>query len=215
MKWLAGLLFGSGAAGGLYLLTRSIDEGGVVPGTVLDADTTRPITLPVQPGEGSAYTDQDVEAAARMVASENPSAGREVWVEQIWTQIRARKRGQSLYDRITGGTGAWGPQNKRRPVSTSLEAAPIHREVARAVLSGAAPSKLDGARKYFDPSEQDKVFAQVQAGRAALARGEAIKPRTQQLIDLGYKLDADGVRARWGANGGRLVGAIGPVEFWT
>lgn len=170
------------------------------------------------------FDDQDVEAGARMVASENPSAGPDVWVEQLWTQIRALRPGQSLYARITGGHGygeqgsvrdASGKKIGARPVATTRDASEKHRQLVREVLSGARPSQLPGARKYFDPEQQDAVFRQIQKGKADQKAGRPISARTAQLIALGYELDANGVRAKWTKDGTKKVGAIGPVEFWT
>lgn len=172
----------------------------------------------------SSFDDQDVEAAARMVASENPSAGPDVWVEQIWTQIRALRPDQHLHQRITGGHGygeqgsvrdASGTRIGARPVSTAHNANEEHRQLARQVLRGERPSQLLGARKYFDPDQQDAVFRQVEQGKKDAAAGRPVSKRTQQLIALGYQLDANGVRAKWAKDGTKKVGTIGPVEFWT
>lgn len=183
-----------------------------------ESSPTDPPAQPVLTSPLGVFTDDDIEAAARMIASENPSAGSEVWVEQLWSQLRARKKGQTLHHRITGGHG-WGPQNgqkgSERPVSTDKVAKAVHREVVRQVLQGQLPSQLDGARKYFHPAEQDAVFRQVQQGKADLAAGKTVSKRTQELIAVGYKLDAQGVRDKWSSEGKRLVGTLGPVEFWT
>jgi hypothetical protein len=56
---------------------------------------------------------RDVEAAARMIASENPKGSRRLHIEQVWTQILSMQRAQSLYDRITAGS-RWGPQVESR-----------------------------------------------------------------------------------------------------
>ena len=98
---------------------------------------------------------------------------------------------------------------------TDKDASEVHRQVAREVLAGKRPSSLPGARKYFEPGQQDAVYKQVQAGKAALARGEQISERTKLLIKVGYKYDADGIRKKWSGEGSRKVGSIGPVEFWT
>lgn len=172
--------------------------------------------LPTPSLQITSPTTEDVEAAARMVASENPSAGKEVWIEQIWTQIReAREHKTTLHRQITGGHG-YGPQGKGlRPVATTKEAAEEHRQVAREVLSGAHPSKLEGAKRFWDPRQQDAIFRQVQKGLADKAAGKPITKRTQELIDVGYKRDAEGVRKKWRSEGKALVGVLGPVEFWT
>ena len=59
-----------------------------------------------------AYDDQDVEAAARMLASENPTGSQALHIEQVWSQLNASRPGESLFDRITAGSGV-GPQGRR------------------------------------------------------------------------------------------------------
>ncbi len=155
---------------------------------------------------------QDIEALARMLASENPSASVLVWVEQVWTQLRSRRAGQSIYQRITGGKG-WGPQDKVRPVSTAEPATEKHRMVARLVLLGQFLSTLPGARRYFEPKQQDLAFQIAEVARAKLAKGETLTPNEKRL--LGYKHDADGLRRKWASEGLRRIDLIDGVEFWT
>ncbi len=162
---------------------------------------------------------RDIMAAARMIASENPSASDDAKAEQIHAKLRATKPGQSLYDYATGGHG-WGPQGTDkdkhwRPVSTKRDPSAADIELAKLVLSGQRPSRLPGARTFFDPGEQDRVYAQVEQGKRDLAEGKPITPRTQELIDLKYRKSAEEVREGWRRGHQRYVGTIGPVEFWT
>lgn len=180
-----------------------------------------PSGLPASPEPalpGLLVDPQDVEAGARMLASENPRASRALHVEQLWTQIRSAKPGQSLFDRITAGSG-WGPQGGRvapgrtRPVATSLDASDSQRALVRDVLEGREPSSLPGARKFFEPAQQDRAYAIAQLARGKQARGEPLTDRERRLLP--YKRNAAGVRAKWSKERGRLVGTIDGVEFWT
>lgn len=170
------------------------------------------------PSRAPQYTDADVEAAARMLASENPRGTRELHVEQVHTQLRARKAGQSLYDRITAGSG-WGPQGESangggvRPVSTEEPATKALRQLVREVLGGLHPSALPGARKYFEPAAQDRALAMAEAARRKQAAGQAITAQERRL--LGYRRSAEEVRKHWLANGGRFVGSIDGIEFFA
>ncbi len=154
----------------------------------------------------------DLEALARMIASENPRGSIRLWVEQIWTQLRSRKRGQSIYDRITGGKG-WGEQGSARPVATVNAPTAQHFMVARLVLLGDALSEFGKGRKFFEPRQQDLAFRVAETARAKLAKGEALTEQERRL--LGYRHDADGIRRKWATEGSRLVGIIDDVEFWT
>ena len=122
---------------------------------------------PLPPGESSrpsllptAYSAEDVEAAARMIASENPLGSVALQIEQIWTQLRSRKAKQSLFDRITAGSG-YGPQGTRvlpagvRPVATDEPAQSVHRQLAREVLEVKHPSRFPTALSFFEPVEDD------------------------------------------------------------
>jgi hypothetical protein len=167
------------------------------------------------------FTEADVEAAARMIASENPRGSRELHIEQVWTQLRARKPGQSLFDRITNGLG-FGPQGEKepgrgereRPVATENSASADQRQFAREVLAGKYTSKFAGARRFFEPAVSDLAFAIGERARAKMQRGEALTAQERRLLK--YKRDAQAVRDKW-QNKDRLrkVGALEGVEFWT
>lgn len=164
------------------------------------------------------YTEADVEAAARMLASENPRGSRMLHIEQIHTQLRARKPGQSLFERITAGSG-WGPQGERqpgggvRPVSTDEPATPALRQLAAEVLAGLHPSTLPTARKFFEPAVQDRAFAVAQRTRQKQAAGQSLTQSEKRLIH--YRRSAEDVRKSWRADGASHVGTIEGVEFYS
>jgi len=163
------------------------------------------------------FTEADVEAAARMLASENPRGSRALHIEQIHTQLRARRAGESLYDRITAGSG-WGPQGERsgsggvRPVATTEPATPELRKLAREVLAGGHPSSLSGARKFFEPAQQDRAFAVAERARKKQADGQALTNDEARL--LRYRRTAESVRSKWLSEGAKYVGIIDGVEFY-
>lgn len=167
---------------------------------------------------GPTYTEADVEAAARMVASENPRGSRALHVEQIHTQLRSRKQGQSLFERITAGSG-WGPQGERRagggvrPVSTENAATDAERVLAREVLDGMHPSQVPGARKFFEPAQQDGALAIAMRARQKQAAGAVLTAQEQRL--LRYRKSAAEVRRSWMADGARHVATMDGVEFFT
>ena len=176
--------------------------------------------------EGTNGRAQDIEAAARMLASENPRGSEQLHVEQVWTQIRATERGQSLFDRITGfdpvtrRRSGYGPQGERsqggrlRPVATTDPATAAFRQLAREVLDGKRPSDLQGARRFFEPAVQDRVFAVAEEARRKQRAGEPLSPKEKGLLKYNY--NADGVRKKWQERDHYLlVGALGPLEFYT
>lgn len=164
------------------------------------------------------FTENDVEALARMFASENPRASRQLHIEQAWTEIRSRRRGQSLFDRITAGSG-FGHQAEQkngggvRPVSTEEPATEKFRALAREILSGLAESKLPGAKMFFEPDQQDKAFAIGKRGREKLSRGEPLTRQEKRLIR--YESDAAGLRLRWLAKGHEYIGSLEGLEFYS
>lgn len=164
-------------------------------------------------GAGDVARRQDVEALARMLASENPRGSLALWVEQCWTQINSRRRGQSLYDRITGSLG-FGPQGGRRPVSTAQPAEETHRIVARLVLLGAELSRwARRARKFFEPDTQDRMFALGEIAREKLRNGEPLTAEERRALP--HTKNAAAVRSEWAGEGARPLGTIDGVEFWS
>ena len=164
------------------------------------------------------FDDLDVEAAARMLASENPRASLELHIEQIYTQVRrALRRGISLHEQITAGLG-YGGQGERvgkkeRPVATGLPATPALRERARRILSGEYASRLAGATAFFEPAVQEQVFAIAEAARRKKAMGLPLTPREERLLK--YKRDSNAVRADLKKGGSRPLGTVDGVEFWS
>lgn len=167
-----------------------------------------------------AWDALDQEAAARLIASETPRGSDQLQTELVWTQVRsALARGQSLYQRITAGSG-WGKQGESdgpgpgsvRPVATSNPATAAQRELARRILDGELVSQFEGAKKFFEPASQDKLFALGQKARAKQARKEKLSEAEKHY--LLYKRTAQEVRDSW-ARDSQLVGSMEGVEFWT
>jgi len=159
------------------------------------------------------FDDDDVEAGARMIASENPHKSQEVHIEQVWTQIReAQRHHQSLYQRITGGAG-YGSQGGKRPVSTAQPANDAQRQLVREILQGQHPSVLPMARKWFEPGQQDAAFQIAERARAKQAQGEPLTAQETRLLK--YHYDADGIRQKWTGEGAQMVESVDGLEFYT
>lgn len=208
---LAGVAGGVGLAA--FLLRRS-------PGSTLvgedhsDAGAKdRALVIPRE----RPYTVLDVEAAARMLSSENPRGTERLHVEQVWSQIRSRRSRQSLFDRITAGSG-WGPQGERsdtggvRPVSTDLKTNDRFRGLVRDVLDGKKPSNLPGAKRFFEPAVQDAVLKIANEARRKRRSGLALTKRETRLLNY-YKTSAQ-VREDW-LKHSRFLDSIDGVEFYT
>jgi murein DD-endopeptidase MepM/ murein hydrolase activator NlpD len=171
---------------------------------------------PNVPPQLSGFTDDDLEAAARMLASENGSGSRALWTELIWSQLHARKPGETLYERITAGSGygvvgakSW--PGRVRPVSTDQPALPEHREHALEVLAGLHPARFPMAISFFEPALQDKVFRIAEGAREKLRKG---LPLTEQEGRLRHhKKSAADVRADWEKTL-QVAGTIDGVEFY-
>jgi hypothetical protein len=152
-----------------------------------------------------------------MLASENPNGSERLHIEQIWTQLRSRTKGQSLYDRITQGSG-WGMQGSRirpgglRPVSTAEAANDDFRRLVHRVLRSEIPSILPGAKKFFEPAVLDKAVKIGKEARRKLVAGEPLTKQERRLRY--YKKSAAEVRREW-LKTSKLVGVIYGVEFYT
>lgn len=174
--------------------------------------------LPPKPGEtpGTDYSEDDLEAAARMLASENSTGSRALWTEQIGSQLHARKPGETLFDRITAGSG-FGPQGEKswpgrvRPVATDQLALPVHRKFAAEVLAGLHPAQFPRAVGFFEPAQQDKVLRIADRAREKLKQGVPLTKQEERLRH--YKKSADDIRADWQKTM-RLSGTVDGVEFY-
>ena len=210
--WLIGAAIGGTALMGGVLLTLA-----AWPRT--PQRPPRPGSLPSDDWQGvPSYTDADVEAAARMLASENARGSQALHIELIHAELRARKPGQDLFDRITAGSG-WGPQGERRlggrvrPVSTQEPATPALRQLAREVLEGLHPSTLPTARKFFEPAQQDRALAVGIRARQKQAAGLPLSKQEKRLI--GYYHSAEEQRKRWLSDGAKYIGSVDGVEFYS
>lgn len=210
--WLVGAVMGGTALVGGILLTIAAWPRTPQP-------PSRPDARPSDDWQHEpSFTEADVEAAARMLASENPHGSQALHIELIHTQLRARKLGQSLFDRITAGSG-WGPQGERRPggrvrpVSTAEPATEAMRQLAREVLLGLHPSKLPAASKFFEPAQQDRALAVAVRARQKQAAGLPLSPQEKRLSR--YYHSAKEQRALWLADGAKYIGTIDGVEFYA
>ena len=108
-------------------LSRRVAESAQPSSLQPQTDEPRPVQSPP-----FGFSEDDVEAAARMLASENGLGSPQLWTELIGSQLHARKPGETLHERITAGSG-YGQQGERlwpgrlRPVSTDQVPSPIHR----------------------------------------------------------------------------------------
>ena len=204
--------------GGVFIARALTTKGQHLPSTSETEPSSTPRKTPTQsiPSE-TRFSTMDVEAAARMLASENPRGSERLHVEQIYTQLRSRAKRQSLYHRITNGSG-WGLQGARirpgglRPVSTVEQASDGLRRLVHRVLRGEISSTLPGACKFFEPAVQDKALQIGKEARRKIAAGEPLSKQEQRLRY--YKKSAAAVRADW-LRTSKHVGTIDGVEFYT
>ena len=205
------------AGGGIAILARIAARGSLQASDTKEANPRQRLPRVVNIPLERPFSTLDVEAAARMLASENPRGSEQLHIEQIWTQIRNRRKRQSLFDRITNGSG-WGEQGEKqapgglRPVATTEPATDAFRTLAVSVLSGARPSRLPGARKYFEPAVQDRAFELGEAARKKLASGQPLLPKERRLLK--YRKSARNIRAEW-LKKSTFLDSIDGIEFYT
>ena len=214
---------GDAALAALAVVGTVLTLGGFAVAVALSrrvAEKALPPLRPSVPNESPPspldVSDEDVEAAARMLASENGLGSPQLWTELIGSQLHARKAGETLYERITAGSG-YGRQGERswpgrtRPVSTEEEALPIHRSWAREVLSGLHTPRFGSAVAFFEPAQQDRAYAIAQRARVKQAQGLPLTEQEKRLSH--YRKTAAEVRADWQKTM-RSVGTIDGVEFY-
>ena len=110
---------GDAALAALAVVGTVLTLGGFAVAVALSrrvAEKTLPPLRPSIPNESPPspldVSDEDVEAAARILASENGLKSPQLWTELIGSQLHARKAGETLYERITTGSG-YGRQGER------------------------------------------------------------------------------------------------------
>lgn len=175
------------AIGGALIVRALTTKGQTLPATPEPERLTPPRKPRTQsiPSQ-TPFSTLDIEAAARMLASENPRGSERLHVEQIWTQLRSMTKGQSLYERITNGSG-WGQQGIRvrpggiRPVSTEEPTNESFRRFVHRVLRGEIPSSLPGAKKFFEPAVLEKALKIGKEARRKLAAGEPLTKQQRRL----------------------------------
>lgn len=163
-------------------------------------------------GSGIPSTADEIEALARVIASE---AGSGTLAEQTaiaWT-VRNRFRGKSIYAKEF----PWRSQKgSDPPFSSARDAKESHRDLARKVLAAdQSQDPTGGATSFFEPRMQDIFF---QAGEMA-RKGETgdrvidgVKVTDITRFKL-YKKDANGIRQSWG-KGSAVYATAGRFEFW-
>ena len=213
---IGGGLFTLGGFAAAVALSRRVAGSASLP---LPPDGRTPLQsgpTPNVPPQLSGFTDDDLDAAARMLASENGSGSRALWTELIWSQLHARKPGETLYERITAGSGygvvgakSW--PGKARPVSTDQAALPVHRTFALEVLAGLHPARFPTAIAFFEPALQDKVFRIAEGAREKLRKGLPLTAQEERLRH--HKKSAADVRADWEKTL-QVAGTIDGVEFY-
>lgn len=208
------------AAGGLmtalgaWLLSRS-EEG----------EPAAPVELPPAPsaaggssasnktgGSGISMDDKEIEALARIIASEAGSGTPAEQTAIAWT-ARNRFRGKSIY----ATQYPWRSQKgSDPPFSSAQPAKDAHRDLARKVLAAdQSEDPTGGATSFFEPRMQD-AFAKA----GALARAGETGDRVIDGVKLSditrfknYKKDAAAIRASW-SPGSALYARAGRFEFW-
>lgn len=103
------------------------------------------------------FEDQDVEALARMLASENPREADFVQVALAWTAVNmANRKGVSVYQ-LLAPKGKYGGQVGGY-ASTANAATDHFRTIARNVLSGMVDDPTNGAIQFDNPDTQDWLY---------------------------------------------------------
>jgi hypothetical protein len=211
------LLIGGGVGAIAAVIASGFGEGEPAPPLELpDLGTGAISTVPDAPPPvaGTALDPDEVEALARVIASEAGGGTRAEKLAIGWTERnRALALGRSLYAIFF----PWREQKGANPPASSARPATDDtRSVAREVLS--APQAQDptqGATAFFEPKLQDILFKAGALARQGQTGKRVIDGVTISNIErfTKYTKDAATVRASWG--GDQTIYAVaGRFEFW-
>lgn len=162
-------------------------------------------------------------SATRLIASELGSGSPQEWAVIVDAELnRAEKKGKTLTDHLTGGTGMYGPQGGIRSAATRRNGSLQHLAAARAVLSGDARGISRGAVRFFDPRAQDKLHRRFKRGKTGdrVFSCQALGTLKAWAFDLpqckaGRRCCADGlptVAAKPGRNPQEWIGPVPGVD---
>lgn len=224
MAWILPILAAGGGLGAVALLASALREKEGEPAEPVPLppfpaspgssgiDVSTP--LPSEAKEEGADNSAEVEALARVIASE---AGSGTLAEQRaigWT-VRNRFRGKSIYD----VEYPWREQKGVKPPFSSRQAPKeTHRALARAILAAdQSEDPTGGATSFFEFKLQDvaaKAAAMVRAGETGSRVIDGVKVSDiTRFKHYDPKLDAEGLRQKW-RPGSTLYANAGRFEFW-
>lgn len=197
------LIFGGGVAILAIALTAGDDEEPAAP---------VPFVGPPTGSSGIQLVDAEVEALARIIASE---AGSGTLAEQRaigWT-ARNRFRGKSIY----AEQFPWRAQKgSDPPFSSARPAGKEHIALAREILlADQSADPTGGSTSFFEPRMQDIFFKAGELARAGQTGDRVIDG--VKLTDItrfkNYKKDATTIRKNW-SSGSTIYATAGRFEFW-
>jgi hypothetical protein len=183
-----------------------------------DAGTVRqlPSTLLEQAIRVAGRMSLDEYTLARVISSENGSgpAAHLLCIGDADLE-RARRRGISVFDHATGGTGRYGSQKAPRPVATSRDPYVRQLRAVRLLLQpGGARGIAKGATQYFDPRAQLSLWRDGRASHplVILDRWTFDRPwLTRTRDDDGRRVDTLGPP---GSDQLEWIGPIPGVNAW-
>lgn len=200
--------------GSIFIIggASAVAYGAVVGSGEGEPPTPLPGTLPSTGGSWIEASDNEVEALARVIASEARSASEAVKRAIGWV-VRNHFRGRSIYS----VEYPWRAQKGNDPpFSSARDATDATRKLAREILAAdQSQDPTKGATSFFEPKMQD-VFAKAGALARAGETGERVIDGVK-LSDItrfkAYKKDAATIRQNW-SKGSRLYAIAGPFELW-
>lgn len=131
------------------------------------------------------FTNNDVEALARMLASEDPSQPDFVQVALAWTAVNmANRKGKTVFQ-LLEPDGVLGGGQTGKYASTANPATDHFRAIARSVLDGSVEDPTPGAIQFDHPSTQDWLFehGKVRLDAAGVAASRTSEGRSVFFLD--------------------------------